>query len=158
MSRLQDLWFAIAQAQAAYARCLDDDRLEEWPDFFADDCVYRVTSADNMREGYEASLIFLNSKGMVRDRVSALRTANIYERQAYRHVLGQPSILSAEGEMVTSEVSFIVVRIMRNGATDVFATGRYLDNWRRAGEGVALTSRVVVCDSSRIDTLLALPL
>ena len=158
MSTLQNLWFAIAQAQAAYARCLDDDRLEEWPDFFADDCVYRVTSADNMREGYEASLIFLNSKGMVRDRVSALRTANIYERQAYRHVLGQPSILSSEGETVTSEVSFIVVRIMRNGATDLFATGRYLDTWRRAGDGVALTSRIVVCDSSRIDTLLALPL
>ncbi len=158
MSDLQDLCFAIAQAQAAYARCLDDDRLEDWPDFFADDCLYRVTSAENMREGYEASLIFLNSKGMVRDRVSALRTANIYERQAYRHVLGQPSILSVEGEMVTSEVSFMVARIMRDGTTDLFATGRYLDTWRRAGEGVELISRVVVCDSSRIDTLLALPL
>ena len=158
MSASQDLWFAIAKAQADHARCLDDDRLEQWPDFFTDDCLYRVTSADNMREGYEASLIFLNSKGMVRDRVSALRTANIYERQAYRHVLGQPSILSTEGDVVTSEVSYMVARIMRDGKTDLFATGRYLDTWRRAGEGVELISRVVVCDSSRIDTLLALPL
>jgi anthranilate 1,2-dioxygenase small subunit len=158
MTGLQDLWFAIAQAQAAQARCLDDDRLEEWPDFFADDCLYRVTSADNLREGYEASLIFLNSKGMVRDRVSALRTANIYERQAYRHVLGQPSILRVEGDMVSSEASFMIARIMRDGKTDLFATGRYLDTWRRKGEGVELVARVVVCDSSRIDTLLALPL
>ena len=158
MSASQDLWFAIARAQADHARCLDDDRLEQWPDFFTDDCLYRVTSADNMREGYEASLIFLNSKGMVRDRVSALRTANIYERQAYRHILGQPSILSVEGERATSETSFMVARIMRDGRTDLFATGRYLDMWRRVGEGVTLTSRVVVCDSSRIDTLLALPL
>ena len=158
MSAAQDLWFAIAKAQADHARCLDDDRLEQWPDFFADDCLYRVTSADNMREGYEASLIFLNSKGMVRDRVSALRTANIYERQAYRHILGQPSILSAEGETATSETSFMVARIMRDGRTDLFATGRYLDAWRRVGDGVILTARIVVCDSSRIDTLLALPL
>ncbi len=158
MSDLLDLWFAIAQAQTAHARCLDDDRLEEWPDFFTDDCLYRVTSAENMREGYEASLIFLNSKGMVRDRVSALRTANIYERQAYRHVLGQPSILLVEADAVKSEVSFIVLRIMRDGKTDLFATGRYLDTWRRTVDGVALTSRIVVCDSSRIDTLLALPL
>ena len=155
---MQDLWFAIAIAQAAQARCLDDDRLEEWPDFFADDCLYRVTSADNLREGYEASLIFLNSKGMVRDRVSALRTANIYERQAYRHVLGQPSILRVEGDTVSSEASFMIARIMREGKTDLFATGRYLDTWRRKGDGVELRARVVVCDSSRIDTLLALPL
>ncbi len=158
MSASQDLWFAIAKAQADHARCLDDDRLEQWPDFFTDDCLYRVTSADNMREGYEASLIFLNSKGMVRDRVSALRTANIYERQAYRHILGQPSILSVEGESATSETSFMVARIMRDGKTDLFATGRYLDTWRREGDGVTLTARIVVCDSSRIDTLLALPL
>ena len=158
MSASQDLWFAIAKAQADHARCLDDDRLEQWPDFFADDCLYRVTSADNLREGYEASLIFLNSKGMVRDRVSALRTANIYERQAYRHILGQPSILSVEGESATSETSFMVARIMRDGGTDLFATGRYLDTWRRKGDGVILTARIVVCDSSRIDTLLALPL
>ena len=158
MTSLQDLWFAIAQAQAAHARCLDDDRLEEWPDFFADDCLYRITSADNVRDGYEASLIFLNSKGMVRDRVSALRTANIYERQAYRHLLGQPSILSTEGDKVSTETSFMVARIMRDGKTDMFATGRYLDTWRRAAGGVELMARVVVCDSSRIDTLLALPL
>ena len=158
MSASQDLWFAIVRAQADHARCLDDDRLEQWPDFFADDCLYRVTSADNMREGYEASLIFLNSKGMVRDRVSALRTANIYERQAYRHVLGQPSILSLEGDAAHSETSFMVARIMRDGRTDLFATGRYLDIWRRLGDGVTLTARIVVCDSSRIDTLLALPL
>ena len=158
MASLQDLWFAIAMAQAAQARCLDDDRLEEWPDFFADDCLYRITSAENMREGHEASLIFLNSKGMVRDRVSALRTANIYERQSYRHLLGQPSILSTEGDGAQSETSFMVARIMRDGTTDLFATGRYLDTWRRAGDRLELTSRIVVCDSSRIDTLLALPL
>ena len=158
MTDLQDLCFAIAQAQAAQARCLDDDRLEDWPDFFAEDCLYRVTSAENMREGYEASLIFLNSKGMVRDRVSALRTANIYERHAYRHVLGQPSVLSSEGESVSTETSFMIARIMRDGKTDLFATGRYIDVWLRAGTSVTLVSRVVVCDSSRIDTLLALPL
>jgi anthranilate 1,2-dioxygenase small subunit len=95
---------------------------------------------------------------MVRDRVSALRTANIYERQAYRHILGQASILSVEGESAQTETSFMVARIMRDGRTDLFATGRYLDTWRRMGDGVTLTARIVVCDSSRIDTLLALPL
>jgi anthranilate 1,2-dioxygenase small subunit len=64
-----------------------------------------------------------------------------------------------EGEAeIASETPFMALRILRDGPTDVFASGRYLDRWRRDGEGVKLLERVVVCDSSRIDTLLALPL
>jgi anthranilate 1,2-dioxygenase small subunit len=53
---------------------------------------------------------------------------------------------------------FLVLRIMRDGSTDVFASGRYLDRWTLAGDEPKLVERVVVCDSKRIDTLLALPL
>ena len=93
------------------------------------------------------------------DRVSALREANIYERQSYRHILGQPSILSEEsGDEVRSETSFLVARIVQDGDTDIFATGRYLDRYKIEGGKAQLNERIVVCDSSRIDTLMALPL
>jgi hypothetical protein len=38
------------------------------------------------------------------------------------------------------------------------ATGRYLDLYRIEDNKAKLEERTVVCDSSRIDTLLALPL
>lgn len=153
----------IGQAQAQYARCIDADELERWPEFFADECFYMVTTADNHREGLAAGLIWANSKGMIKDRVSALREANIYERHSYRHVFGQPLALptqagDAPGQPRT-ETSFLVVRIMRDGTSDVFASGRYLDWWAFTdGEPPRLRERVVICDSKRIDTLLALPL
>jgi anthranilate 1,2-dioxygenase small subunit len=148
----------IARAQAEYTRCIDDDRLEEWPDHFHGSCVYRITTAANYREGLEGAIIFANSKGMLRDRVSALREANIYERQSYRHILGQPSILDeTEGE-IRSETPFLVARIVQDGDTDIFATGRYLDMYRIEDGRARLNERTVVCDSSRIDTLMALPL
>ena len=153
-----DIFFAIMRAQLDYARCIDDDRIEEWPDFFADSCLYRITSADNFRGGMEASLVFANSKGMLKDRISALREANIYERQSYRHILGAPCVLSQKNELTRCETSFLVARIMRDGTTDVFATGRYLDVYGFEHGALKLFERVVVCDSSRIDTLLALPL
>ena len=153
-----DIFFAIMRAQLDYARCLDDDRLEEWPDFFADNCLYRVTSAENVREGMEASLIFANSKGMLKDRVSALRQANIYERQAWRHLLGSPCLMTPDHEHPRCETAFMVARIMRDGTTDLFATGRYLDRYGFEHGALKLFERVVVCDSSRIDTLLAIPL
>ena len=152
------LYQMIARAQAEYARCIDDDRLEDWPDHFHGSCVYKITTAANHREGLEGAIIFANSKGMLRDRVSALRDANIYERQSYRHILGQPSILHEGGDEVRSETSFLVARIVQDGDTDIFATGRYLDLYKIEEGKVRLNERIVVCDSSRIDTLMALPL
>ena len=148
----------IARAQAEYGRCIDDDRLEEWPSHFHGSCVYKITTAANYRDGLEAGIIFANSHGMLTDRVSALREANIYERQSYRHIIGQPSILSEENGEVRSETPFLVARILQDGDTDIFATGRYLDLYKLQDGEVKLNERTVVCDSSRIDTLLALPL
>jgi anthranilate 1,2-dioxygenase small subunit len=148
----------IIEAQAKYSRCIDDDRLEEWPSLFHGPCLYRITTASNYRDGLEAGIVFANSRGMLIDRVSALREANIYERQTYRHILGQPSILSEDGAKVRSETSFLVARILQDGDTSIYATGRYFDVYEIADRSAQLQERTVVCDSSRIDTLLALPL
>ncbi|HEY4029415.1 MAG TPA: aromatic-ring-hydroxylating dioxygenase subunit beta [Caulobacteraceae bacterium] len=148
----------ILKAQALYARCLDDGPLEAWPDFFTEDCFYKITTADNHRRGLEAGLIWADNRRMLQDRVSALLHANIYERQRYRHLLGLPLIGAQGDRKAECETPFVALRIVRDGATDVFASGRYLDRWRREGQGILLAQRIVVCDSSRIDTLLALPL
>ena len=148
----------VWQLNAEYARALDDDRLEDWPDFFADDCLYKITSADNHRRGMEVGLIYADSKGMVRDRVAALREANIYERQSYRHIVGMPAILGEDDGAVRAETPFLVARIMRDGTTDLFATGRYLDLLVEEAGALRFRERLVVCDSSRVDTLLAIPL
>jgi 3-phenylpropionate/cinnamic acid dioxygenase small subunit len=140
---------------AAYAACIDEDQLEAWPDFFTDECLYMVTTAENYQQGLPAGLIYADSKGMLRDRVSALREANVYERQRYRHIIGTPRITGAQ----TVETPFLVTRIMRGGKMDLFATGKYVDTVAANGEtGLALAKRVVVCDSISIDTLLAIPL
>ncbi|WP_045461740.1 aromatic-ring-hydroxylating dioxygenase subunit beta [Caballeronia cordobensis] len=155
---MQDTFQLIARAQAEYARCIDEGDLTQWPDFFVGECVYKVTTAENHKRGLEAGLIYAASRGMLIDRIASLRDANIYERHAYRHLLGQPYIVSEEGDEVRSETSFIVARIMRDGSTSLFVTGRYLDVYVRHENSVKLRERIAVCDSSRIDTLLALPL
>jgi anthranilate 1,2-dioxygenase small subunit len=151
----------VVRLNADYARAIDDDRLEDWPSFFTDKCLYKVTSADNHRRGLEVGVIYADSNGMLRDRVAALREANIYERQSYRHLVGLPAIvgpINEDGEVTRAETPFLVVRIMRDGTMDIFATGRYLDALVDDGGVLRLRERVVVCDSSRFDTLLAIPL
>jgi anthranilate 1,2-dioxygenase small subunit len=154
----QDIISLINHAQGAYVRCIDNGALEAWPDFFEEDCIYKITTADNFAQGLEAGVIFANSRGMLIDRVASLREANVYERHVYRHFLGQPWILSQDATEVRSETSFFVARIMRDGTTDIYATGRYTDVYHLNGSALKLRERIVVCDSSRFDTLLALPL
>lgn len=149
---------AIALLNADYARAIDDDRLEDWPGFFHEQCLYKITTADNHRKGLELGLVYADSKGMLQDRVAALREANIYERQRYRHLVGLPAILGEEGGVARVETPFLVTRILRDGAMDLFACGRYLDKVEKAGQSLLFRERIVVCDSSRFDTLLALPL
>jgi anthranilate 1,2-dioxygenase small subunit len=155
---VSDAFAQIAALNARYARCIDDGALADWPAFFAEDCLYKVTTAENYKDGLEAGLIYADSRAMLLDRVSALSEANIYERHAYRHILGAPFVLEDGDGVARAETSFLVVRIMRDGTTDVFASGRSVDVVRFTGDGAVFAERVVVCDSSRIDTLLALPL
>src|SRR5438046_9698217 len=119
-----------------YAACLDSDALESWPEFFTEDCRYRVTSAENYEAGLPLGLIYATSQDMLKARVSALRDANIYEPQRYRHLISgiriarlpDPSPLAGEGEMGAGRrdrrdadvldvtANFLVVRTMQDGA------------------------------------------
>lgn len=148
----------VAQLNAEYARAIDDDRLEDWPGFFTEPCLYTITSAENHRLDLPAGIIYADSRGMLEDRVAALREANIFERQAYRHLVGLPARMGQSDGELRAETPFLVVRIMRDGRMDLFATGRYLDVIVEDGDALRFRARVVVCDSARIDTLLAIPL
>lgn len=154
-----DLLLRAAALNAAYAACIDADRLEEWPDFFVEQCLYKITTADNHQRGYAAGVVYADSRAMLQDRVTALRRANIYERQRYRHIVGMPSLREGPGGAIQAETSFVVVRTMRDGRMDLFAAGAYLDCIERdTGGDLRFAERIVVCDSQRFDTLLAIPL
>jgi len=154
-----DTLFRVAALNSAYAACVDADRLEDWPAFFSEQCLYKVTTAENHKLGYAAGIIYADSRAMLTDRVSALREANIYERQRYRHILGMPLLHASRDGLIAAETPFLVVRIMRDGQMDLFATGAYLDKLAAAANGsLHYVERVVVCDSQRFDTLVAIPL
>jgi len=149
----------IADLNARYADAIDADRLESWPDFILDSGRYRVTTAENVAQGLPLSMIYATSRAMLRDRVAALRDANVYEGQHYRHVLGMPLIRAVESDGLWARTSFMVARIMLNGETVLFATGCYEDRVILCGtSGSLFAEKTVVLDSRQIDTLLAIPL
>jgi anthranilate 1,2-dioxygenase small subunit len=152
------LRLAIGDLCAAYADCIDDGRIEEWPEFFVDDCRYLVTSRDSHEKGLRHGVIYCASKGMLIDRVTAMRRANIFEAHRYRHITGQPRIGSIAGGIAEALSNFLCVRIMHDGQSQLFVTGRYLDRITVDEEPFRFKERLVVLDSQKIDTLLVIPL
>lgn len=149
---------SLCAFNAAYANAIDSDALEQWPSFFTERCSYRITNVDNDKDGLPAGIVYADSRAMLEDRIAALREANIYERQRYRHLLGIPLVERCDAGSATARTPFMVARIMATGETDVFATGEYRDRFERVGGRLLLAERIAVCDSTVTDTLLALPL
>ena len=148
----------LEELYSGYAHCLDADALERWPDFFTADCFYRVTSAENYEAGLPLGLIYATSRNMLKDRVSALREANIYEPQRYCHLVSAIRIVGETAGGLDVQTNFLVVRTMQEGDMTIFAVGRYVDRVVRDGEEWKFARKEVVLDSRRIDTLLAIPL
>ena len=148
----------IQNLNARYASVIDNDRLEEWPNFFQENCLYRIATKEDFDEGLLVGVILATSRNMLIDRVTSLRDANIYEAQCYRHIISSPLILKKEGDVCETETNFIVVRIMHDGDSMLFASGRYLDKIKSTSDGLRFIERIVVTDCRKFDTLLAIPL
>jgi anthranilate 1,2-dioxygenase small subunit len=153
-----EIQFQIQNLNARYASTIDNDRLEEWPDYFTEDCLYRITTKEDFDEGLPLGIIYATSRNMLIDRVTSLRDANIYEAQCYRHIISTPLILSVENNILEVETNFAVLRIMHDGDSMLFASGRYLDRIEQKSDDLKFAERIVVADSRKFDTLLAIPL
>jgi anthranilate 1,2-dioxygenase small subunit len=153
-----DVTLLIERLLSDYSACIDDERYEQWPDFFTERCVYRITSRDNHRKKMPFGFLFCDSRGMLSDRIASMKNANIFEPHTYRHLLGRSAAKPAADGSWAVETSFLVVRTMHDGAQEVFSTGVYIDRIVESGDSLLFKERIVVCDSARIDALLVIPL
>lgn len=149
----------IAEFNAAYAHCIDDDHLESWPGFFVEDCEYRIVPRENVDLGLPAAIMFCDNRRMLVDRVVALRKANIYPAHYSRHLLGAPVIRGGDEQGGWEcRSSYLLMQTRADGQTRTFSAGRYDDRLVRVDGVLRLQRREVVFDTHRIDTLLVTPI
>jgi len=148
----------IAAFMAEYVHVIDVGRLEEWPEFFTDDAKYRICTRENFDLELPLSVLSCFGKGMFRDRISALRNANVFEPHFYNHVTGAIRIVDRKADQIRTESNFQVVRTMVDGGMSLYACGRALDTFVVQSGALKLSERTVILDSRQIDTLLVIPL
>lgn len=140
------------------AFCIDDGPIDRVPAFFAEKSLYLVIPKREHALGRQVGFMRCESRGMLEDRLAAMKTGNIYEPHQYRHVLGNVVVDGEANGVVSMRTPFMVVRTAQDGMADIFAAGRYEDEIATAGGGFEIRQRIAVLDSHRIDTLLVLPL
>jgi|TARA_R110002074_G_scaffold373069_2_gene548800 anthranilate 1,2-dioxygenase small subunit len=142
----------------AYVQCIDDDDLENWPNFFTEQCLYRIIPRENHEVGLPVAVIWCDSKGMLNDRVTALRHANVYQVQWYRHIISNPRILSFDGDEIHVQSNYAVFKTCNDGESTVYNVGRYVDVIVRDNGVLKFKERSAIYDTHKITTLMVIPI
>lgn len=142
-----------------YVQCIDDNELERWPDFFTEDCVYKVIPRENADLGLPVAVIYCDSKAMLRDRIVALRKANIYAPHFYRHIVSNTRVLDERAGAIQAQTNYLVLQTLLDGETRVYNAGKYVDEIVRDSRGVLrFKQRMCIFDTYRIQTLMVTPI
>ena len=154
--------FTVEELLHAYIHCIDDDRLEEWPEFFTDPCLYQVIPRENADQGLPIAVMYCDSKGMLRDRVVAHRRANIYAPHTYRHIVSAVRVTSQDGNVLTAQANYVVYRTMLDpvqyGCSELYSVGTYRDTIIIENGVARFREKMVLLDTARILSLLVTPL
>jgi salicylate 5-hydroxylase small subunit len=151
-------YHALVQLYAEYARAVDSGDWDLWPEFFVDDCVYRLVPRENHERGLPLATLAFESKGMLRDRVYGIRETLFHDPYYQRHVVGAPVVHAGSAERIESEANYAVFRTKLDGPSTVFNVGRYLDVVVATPAGLKFKSRFVVFDSEMIPNSIIYPI
>ena len=148
---------AIEHLLYEYAACLDDGEFDRWPELFVEDCLYKIVSAENERRNLPMPVIFCDSKGMLLDRVMALKEINIYNLHSGLHLIG--NIRVDHGKMgFDVKANFTTYQTTPEGVTSLFCIGRYMDKVVETSDGLRFKEKIVVLDTFSVPNLIAVPL
>lgn len=149
---------AIQDLFASYADSLDDQRFEEWPAFFTENGVYKIVSRENVERDLPLATWSCLSRGMMQDRVVAIRNASVFSPRYMRHVAGGLRVLEEAGGVYSASLSFSLFETPQDDETKVFMVGRYRANVIFAEDGPRFQELLVVYDTSLIPGLLVFPI
>ena len=153
-----ETYHALVQLYADYAYAVDSGDWSLWPDFFVDDCSYRLVPRENHERGFPLATLAFESKGMLRDRVYGIKETLFHDPYYQRHVVGAPLVRAASDGRIESEANYAVFRTKLNELSTVFNVGRYIDVVVRTAEGLKYKSRTVVYDSEMIPNSIIYPI
>jgi salicylate 5-hydroxylase small subunit len=151
-------WLGIQQLYADYASAVDGGDWDLWPDFFTEQCVYKLQPRENHERGFPLCTLSFTSKGMLKDRVYGIKETLYHDPYYQRHVVGAPIVRKVVDGCIHSEANYAVFRTKFDKESCVFNVGRYLDVIVQTPQGLKFAERLCVYDSEMIPNSIIYPI
>lgn len=142
---------------AEYVACLDEVRLEDWPEFFTEDGTYGLWARENSEAGLPAPMFLCRNKRQMKDRVTSYREANIYPDHWNRHLVSATRVTRSDRNEISAQSNYLVVQTRLDGETFIYQAGRCADRFARDEGRLLLRERRIIYDTLAVRTLFVLP-
>jgi anthranilate 1,2-dioxygenase small subunit len=154
---VRELRLEIEEFHSAYCWTLDRGALEEWPEYFTDDAVYRITARENFDAGLPVGLVYCDSKKMIRDRAFAIQHSQMFAPRYLLHFVTNVQVLEQKQNLIKARANYLLLQTLVDGPSTIHQAGRYYDTFVREGSKLLLKERQCVYDTVLIANDLVLP-
>ncbi len=153
----QSMQLRVVDLYTRYAETLCDLEISKWPDYFTDDCLYRIVSRPNHDRGHRIGPMFAESKGALADRVAAIRETLVYSARSLTHIVSGARVVSSDESAVRARSMLAVYQTLVDGTTQLQLVGRTFDVIDVRGPELKFRERVVVFDTDLLAGALVYP-
>jgi 3-phenylpropionate/cinnamic acid dioxygenase small subunit len=154
----RELRLELETLYAEYTGCLDEERFEDWPQFFTEDCLYKIVPRENFERGLPLATWLCESRGYLLDRVVAIRKPSVYAPRRIRRIVSGLRVLGWDGDVLETRASYAAFETLTDEMTRVFNVGAYHDRVVAEGDRLKFREKICVFDSLLVPNSLIYPL
>ncbi len=152
------LFYELHDHYARYAASLDDGPLEQWPDFFTEECRYEIIPRDNFELGLPVAVMRCESRGMLADRVTAVLETMMFEPRYLRHHITDLRIESASAAGAETRANFSIIEVLPDELPRIAMVGHYRDRLERSADGQwRFREKLAIFDSVLVANTIVVP-
>ena len=148
----------LEELYAEYVGCLNDERFEEWPDFFIEQCLYKIVPRENFERGLPLATWLSESKGYLRDRITGIRRTSVYGPRYIRRSVSAIRILGWKNGLLDARASYAALETLPDQLTRLFNVGEYHDRIAVEAGRLKFAQKICVFDSVLVPNSLIYPL
>lgn len=149
--------FAVQDLFDRYAACLDDAEYEAWPAFFCEACLYQIVPRENWERDLPLATVRCESRGMLEDRVVALRQTMMYEPRSLRHMISGLRVARVDG-VLRARANYCVLETLVEETTKILQAGRYQAQIAEKDGAMRFRELACVFDSVVVPNSLVVPI
>ncbi len=147
----------IVAFHTEYCSVLDRGDLEQWPLFFTEDALYRITGRENAELDLPVGLVYCEGRAMMHDRAVAIARTQMFAPRYNLHIIGQVRVEAEDASGILAQTPFLLIQTLVEGPSTVHLAGCYHDRFVKVDGQLLLAERHVIHDTNILANDLVYP-